>query len=224
MSIKGCSSNVVFMKQEYTYSNKVFNKIHVIKINGEVVYREVDGEVIIDRRNPAIDETAIELDSLQFEEIKKDNKLMSTAKKLYKNKKLRKIIIVFCSLVLIYSIYKSMPAYWFAGKAATVNTTLAVAGTTMLEGAPSPAEITTWKEIEEVQVFLDLIINIIRVLAVSICGLIAANTGLKIAMDENIDGQKEAKKAAGKILWALFLVFVGTTIAGLIGTKLLGGI
>lgn len=224
MSIKGCSSNVVFMKQEYTYSNKVFNKIHVIKINGEVVYREVDGEVIIDRRNPAIDETAIELDSLQFDEIKKDNKLMSTAKKLYKNRKLRKIIIVFCSLVLIYSIYKSMPVYWFAGKAVTVNTTLAVAGTTMLEGAPSPAEITTWKEIEEVQVFLDLIINIIRVLAVSICGLIAANTGLKIAMDENIDGQKEAKKAAGKILWALFLVFVGTSIAGLIGTKLLGGI
>lgn len=219
MCMKGCTPNIIFLKQEYTYSNKLFKKIHVIKINGNVVYREVDGEVIIDKRNSVVDETAIELeaDTLQFEEIKKDNKLMSTAKKLYKNKTLRKAVIAFSSLVLIYATYKMMPVYWFAGKAVTASTTL-------LEGAPTTSEITTWREIKEVKSFLDLIINIIRVLAVSICGLIAANTGLKVAIDENIDGQKEAKKAAGKILWALFLVFVGTSIAGIIGTKLLGGI
>lgn len=219
MCMKGCTPNIIFLKQEYTYSNKLFKKIHVIKINGNVVYREVDGEVIIDKRNSVVDETAIELeaDTLQFEEIKKDNKLMSTAKKLYKNKTLRKAVIAFSSLVLIYATYKMMPVYWFAGKAVTASTSL-------LEGAPTTSEITTWREIKEVKSFLDLIINIIRVLAVSICGLIAANTGLKVAIDENIDGQKEAKKAAGKILWALFLVFVGTSIAGIIGTKLLGGI
>lgn len=219
MCIKDCTPNIIFLKQEYTYSNKLFKKIRVIKINGNVVYREVDGEVIIDKRNSVVDETAMELeaDTLQFEEIKKDNKLMSTAKKLYKNKTLRKAVIVFSSLVLIYATYKMMPVYWFAGKAVTASTSL-------LEGVPTTSEITTWQEFGEVKSFLDLIINIIRVLAVSICGLIAANTGLKVAIDENIDGQKEAKKAAGKILWALFLVFVGTSIAGIIGTKLLGGI
>lgn len=219
MKIEGCSSNVVFVKQDVTYSNGLFKNIHVIKINGKVVFREIDGEIIIDRRNSVIDETAVELEanSIPFNEIKKDNKLMEIAKKLYKNKTLRKAVVVFGTLVLIYATYKMMPVYWFAGKAITAS------GCLIEETLPSAVEISTWTEIKEVQNFLNLIINIIRVLAVSICGLIAANTGLKVATDENVDGQREAKKAAGKILWALFLVFVGTSIAGIIGKRILGG-
>lgn len=209
MCISGCSDNVVFIKQENTYFTKTGKKVHVIKINGMTVYRTLDGEVIKDIRNSVKDETAITMDNVCLEEIKKDNKLMDFAKKIYKNKKIRKIIITIGTLIIMYAIYSSSPGIAITAMASTIETA---------------GEISAWKEIQEVNNFLNFVINLIRVLVVSACGLIAANTGIKISTDENVEGQKEAKKAANKILWALFLVFVGTSIAKVIGERLIRGL
>lgn len=208
MCIEGCSNNVVFLKQENTYYTKTGRKVHTIKINGQTVFRELDGEVIRDIRDQVKDETAVSID-MTFDEIKKDNKLMETAKKLYQNKKIRKLIVTIGSLIIVYAFYSSLPGPAIPVMAATLE---------------DPAAINTWNEIAEVKSFLNFVINLIRVLVVCVCGLIAANTGMKVATDENVEGQKEAKKAANKILWALFLVFVGTSIAKIIGEKLIRGI
>lgn len=203
-NLKGYSSNVVFAKQDGTYYTKTGRKVHFIKINGETVYRSLDGEVIKDIRDSVKDETTIHM---TFEEINKDNTLMTIAKKLYKNKKIGKLVITLGTFILIYSIYSALPGVAIPTMAATLETA---------------SEMQTWSEIQQVRDFLSFVINIIRLLVVAICALIAANTGLKVATDENVEGQKEAKKAAGKILWALFLVFVGTEIANIIGHKLIG--
>jgi hypothetical protein len=68
-------------------------------------------------------------------------------------------------------------------------------------------------EIQQVQKFISVVITMIRGLAISISGLIAANAGLKLLTEENTDGPREAKKTFQKILWALFMVFVATGIA-----------
>lgn len=198
--MKGYSDNVIFAKQEYTYISKL-GESHVIKINNEVVYREINGVVIKDIRDRVTDETKV----YSFDEIKEDKKTMSFARKLYKNKRIRKLIMVFGTLVLTYIAYSFIP--FGTAFAAVVDESIAASA-----------------EIEQVRTFIGFIINIIRVIAGVICSLIAANAGLKILTDENTDGVREAKKTANKILWALFLIFVGTSIANLITRKLLMGL
>lgn len=198
--MRGHSENVIFVKQEYTYTSKL-GESHVIKINNEVVYRELNGEVIKDIRDRIVDETK----TYDLNEIKEDKKTMNFARKIYKNKRIRKLIMVFGTLVLTYIVYSFIP--FGTAFAAVVD-----------------ESITTSSEMEQVRTFIDFIINIIRVIGAVICSLIVANAGLKILTDENTDGVREAKKTANKILWALFLIFVGTSIASLIARKLLMGL
>ena len=197
--MRGHSENVIFVKQEYTYTSKL-GESHVIKINNEVVYRELNGEVIKDIRDRIVDETK----TYDLNEIKEDKKTMNFARKIYKNKRIRKLIMVFGTLVLTYIVYSFIP--FGTAFAAVVDESIA-----------------TSSEMEQVRTFIGFIINIIRVISAVICSLIVANAGLKILTDENTDGVREAKKTANKILWALFLIFVGTSIASLIARKLLMG-
>jgi hypothetical protein len=76
-------------------------------------------------------------------------------------------------------------------------------------------------EFGEVNKFISIVIFTIRLVVVSICGLIAANAGIKVATEENADGSKEGKKAFEKIVWALFLVFAGTAIASILAKRVL---
>ena len=78
-------------------------------------------------------------------------------------------------------------------------------------------------EFQSVQEFIRYIIVAIRSLVTAICGMIAANSGLKLVTEDNLDGAREAKKSFQKILWALFLVFAGTALASLLAKRLLIG-
>lgn len=79
------------------------------------------------------------------------------------------------------------------------------------------------EEFHSVQEFIRYIIVAIRSLVTAICGMIAANSGLKLVTEDNLDGAREAKKSFQKIIWALFLVFAGTALASLLAKKLLIG-
>lgn len=194
---------VTFTKSDELYTNKL-GVNRVIRINNQVVFRQLNGETIKDIRDKVEDKTQTHInkyiESMEFEEIKKDKKINHIAKKLYSNKKIKKLVKIFGNLVLTYATFTLLPGTAFA-----LEQTVVVAS-----------------ELEEVKTFISFIINLIRVIASVICSLIAANAGLKILTEENADGIREAKKAANKILWALFLIFVGTSIANLITGRLLG--
>lgn len=198
--MKGHSDNIVFVKQDFYYESKL-GRTHVIKINNEVVFRELNGEIIKDIRNKVKDETITE----NFNNIKQDKKLMDIAKKVYSNKRVRRLVVIFGTLMLTYAAYSILP--------------IASVSAAVLEES-----ITASAEYYQVKAFIDYIILIIRVLAGVICSLIIANAGLKTLTDENTDGVKEAKKVANKVLWALFLIFAGTSVAGLITKQLLLGL
>jgi hypothetical protein len=85
-------------------------------------------------------------------------------------------------------------------------------------------EITAFApaDLQPVTRFINVVISMIRTLTVSVCGLIAARSGLVLLTEDNSDGPREAKKSFQKILWALFMVFAATAIASLLARRLLG--
>lgn len=183
-------------KTEQFYNNSLgFN--HVIKFNDKVVYRKINDEIIKDIRTKEQIKNDFQEFSIEFKELNNESKIKTFSKKLYHNKKIKKLIKMFGTFVLIYSSF-TMPVF--------------------------ANELAAMAEIEQVKNFINFVISMIRVLAGIICSLIAANSGLKMLTDENVDTTRECKKLVNKVLWSLFLIFVGTSLANMIAGKLLTGI
>lgn len=212
-------------------------------------FKSINGEVIYDFRKNSINNNKDSLNQTkglakpQIQELVKEievkefqgtiNGILSKVSAFAKNKKVRKIILklVVLALVLALTLHGSAIAGTVTGALGSVIenvTTHPIINLPEKAVACFAGETTITAAVVETKDtydFVEYIIKLMRGLIGIACGLIIANTALKIVTDENADGHREAKKSFQKIFWALFLAFAGVGIAKMIAKKvLLGGI
>lgn len=218
-------ATVTIIKKDIHYYDKNNNRIHSIK-----EFRNNKLRPVYKSKNNVVQYDLINYSNRMFNFNTKqvlnekmiENNIQDVFNKFFKKRKklVNKIAVLFTVVLII--VCKQKMCFAFSANAEDTKYLINFTGNSVACAADNSKAVAACGFNESIR-FVHYIINIMRGLIASLCGLNVASSALNIALEERCNVQLESKKVFQKIMWALFLAFAGTGIAELIAKKILLG-